>query len=91
MTKKSKKRRLSKQVQKFNLTEIDDASPKVTIYTDKPKETPETANKNKENEEEEQEEKIPSPPFMFEEPEWFRHIVVTLSKHLGLIPEKVAF
>lgn len=85
MTKKSKKRRLSRRVQKLNLSEISDGATKVTIYKGKQKEKHETATRNKEDKD------SSSLPFAFEEPEWFTEIISTLSEHMGIIPQRSVY
>lgn len=84
MTKKSKKRRLSKRGQKLNLSEVNDGTTKVTIFKEKPKEEQDGTIK-------EEKEKSSSVPFLFEEPEWFKKIIFTLSEHLGIIPQRVVY
>lgn len=87
MTKKSKKRRLSKRLQKLAVTEdVNDATTKVTIYKENPKENVEDKIKT-----EAENEGSYFLPFLFEEPEWFQNIVYSLSEHLKIVPKKVVF
>lgn len=88
MTKKSKKKRLSKRPQKLSLSEINDDTSKVTIYKEKCAIQAENAHTETNGKEEKND---PCLPFLFEEPEWFKYIIVNLSEHLGIIPQRVVY
>lgn len=81
MTKKSKKRRMSKRVQKLSLPETSNGTAKVSIYKEKNHEAG-TKNKDKQT-------RSSSFPFDFEEPDWFRDVVSELCDHMGIIPRVV--
>lgn len=90
MTKKSKKKRHSKHAQKFSLSEVNDGSSKVSsIFKEKADtQSKQSEGKSKENGKGEKSETC---PFFFDEPEWFRNIIVSLSEHLEIIPQRVVF
>lgn len=90
MTKKSKKKGLSKRAQKLSLAEVNDDTSKVTIFKGKcsVQITKQSENGDVKVKDEKDD---PCLPFLFEEPEWFRNIIVGLSEHLGILPQRVVY